>query len=69
MSVEGSLGLQKGCSGLDHICSHLAERYAINLPLQQNQHVFFIKNVIEPIICVHVTAVYVVPFGTNNTPA
>ena len=30
---------------------------------------FFIKNVIEPIICVYVTAGNVVPLGMNNTPA
>lgn len=50
----GSLGVHRGQSWhteWNHICSHLGE-YAINLPLQQNQHVFFIKNVREPIICV-----------------
>lgn len=40
-------------------------KYAINLPLQQNQRLF-IKNVTEPSICVHVTAVYV-RFRPNNT--
>lgn len=45
----------------------LRGKYAINLPLQQNQRLF-IKNVTEPSICVHVTAVYVVRFRPNNTP-
>lgn len=47
---------------------HLAEEYAINLPLHPNRHDVFIKNVTEPIICVYVTAVHVVSLGTNNTP-
>lgn len=52
----------------DPICSHLEEKYAINLPLQQHQHDFFIKNVTEPVICVYVTAVCVVTFRTNMLP-
>lgn len=67
VSIEGSLGILTGTVTQNRICSHLAEKYAINLPLQQNQHVFFIKNVTEPIISVYVTVVYVVPLRTNNT--
>lgn len=67
VSIEGRLGILTGTVTQNRICSHLAEKYAINLPLQQNQHVFFIKNVTEPIISVYVTVVYVVPLRTNNT--
>lgn len=54
---RGQSWFTERCSHPDGVCSHLAEKYAINLPLQQNQHDFFIKNVIEPIFCVYVTAV------------
>lgn len=49
-------------------CSHVAEEYAINLPLQQSQRVFFIKNVTEPGICVSVVAVYISPLAQRALP-
>lgn len=39
----------------------LGRNYAMNLPLQQNQHALFLKNVTWPIICACVTAVRVTP--------